>query len=141
MEQHIKTIGDESYLVIEMDGIRALKAQAKLIKILGTGVISLIGKDTTTLDSNTISNVVSSLMSNFDDNLVVEFVLSLFEKGVWTEKDGKPHTKVDFSTHFTGKINMMWKVVMFILEVNFSMGELFPSPSLTTGEEKATVES
>ena len=74
-------------------------------------------------------------MNNFDDEVVNEIVLALFEKGVFYEEKGQPLV-VDFATHFTGKIMEMWKVAAFILEVNFSMGELLESSLHTT--EKAS---
>lgn len=129
MEQKSKSIGTETYLVTQMDAIRALKIQTKLIKMLGSGALELM--DTSKDTKEKIAGLVPKLMENFDDDLANELVLSLFEKGVFTKKGEHPKV-VDFATHFAGKVFEMWKVVAFILEVNFNMGESIGSNSPTT---------
>lgn len=131
MEQLEKNIGTETYLVTQMDAIRALKVQTKLIKILGTGIFSLMGKADADI-SEKIAALIPKLVENFDDKFATALVISLFEKGVFTRVDGVPKV-VDFATHFTGKPMEMWKVVAFILEANFA-GELSGSSLPTTKE-------
>ena len=122
MEQKEKSIGTQPYLVTQMDAIRALKVQTKIIKLLGPGATSLVGADKESIKSK-IAELIPALMTNFDDNLVNDLVLMLFEKGVMIrDKEGNART-IDFSTHFAGKAMEMWQVVGFILEANFSMGE------------------
>jgi hypothetical protein len=120
MEQKKKSIGTTTYLVTQLDAISALKIQTKLIKILGTGAISLLseGKDL----KEKLADAIPKLMESFDDSLVNELVLSLYERNVLIEKEGTP-IKLDFATHFAGKPMEMWQVTKFILEANFSMGE------------------
>jgi hypothetical protein len=120
MEQKSKSIGTTEYLVTQMDAIRALKVQTKLIKILGSGVLALVGEKETAKEK--IAALIPQLMENFDDEAVNELILSLFKKGVFI-KDGDIPKVVDFATHFAGKPMEMWQVVGFILEANFSMGE------------------
>jgi hypothetical protein len=129
LEQKTKEINGVKYLVTTMDGLRALKTQTKIIKILGPSLFEMIasgavGKDG--LDPKKISKLLSAivpLLSSFDDEAVNDLVLSLFDKGIFTEdKEGNP-TKLDFEVHFTGRIKDVWSVAAFILEVNFSMGE------------------
>jgi len=121
MEQKSKSIGNTIYLVTQMDAIRSLKVQTKLIKILGPGAIQLLDRDKPIKDK--LSELVPKLMEKFDADLVNELVLSLFDKGVFTQIGGVPKV-LDFSTHFAGKPFEMWKVVAFIMEVNFDLGEL-----------------
>lgn len=120
MEQKSRMIGTSEYLVTQMDAIRALRVQTKIIKLLGAGAADLI--DDTKSISDKISDIIPKLMENFDDEMVTNLVLSLFEKGVFTRVNDQPKV-VDFATHFAGKAMEMWKVVGFILEVNFAMGE------------------
>ena len=121
-----------------MDAMRALKVQTKLIKLLGKGAFPLM--DTSKPIKEKLAVLIPKLMENFDDNLVNELVLSLFEKGVFIQ-DGEVPKVVDFSTHFTGKPFEMWKVVGFILEVNFNLGEFKKSDLPTIKKESLTQES
>lgn len=132
MEQKKKVINGVTYLVTEMDAFRALKIQTKLIKILGPGISGLkVGK---TLNE-TLLNIVPKLAENFDDELVNQLVLDLFESNVFYEKNGTS-LSIDFSTYFRGKVFDMWKVVGFILEVNFNLGEFIKLASPTTETQK-----
>lgn len=138
MEQKSKSIGTNIYLVTQMDAISALKIQTKLIKILGEGIFSLLGSAENS--KNKLVQIIPKLMENFDDELVTELVLSLFEKGIFTKE--KDHSKVvDFATHFAGKPMEMWQVAAFILEVNFSMGECIESGLPTTEKASQTQEN
>ena len=135
MEQKSKSIGTTTYLVTQMDAVRALKVQTKLIKLLGPGALPLM--DTSQPIKEKLKALIPALMENFDDELVNDLVLSLFDNGIFTQENGVPKV-VDFSTHFIGKPIEMWKVVGFILEANFNMGEFIKSDSPTTLEESLT---
>ncbi|RLB85536.1 MAG: hypothetical protein DRH26_18210, partial [Deltaproteobacteria bacterium] len=124
MEQKSKSIGTTVYLVTQMDALRALKVQTKLIRLLGKGALPLL--DTKISAKEKLAALIPKLMESFDDELVNSLVLDLFSKGVFTQDNGVPKV-VDFSTHFAGKPFEMWKVVGFIMEVNFNMGELSKS--------------
>lgn len=131
MEQKQKAIGNNIYLVTQMDAVNALKVQTKLIKILGAGIFSLMDKGSKAQEK--IATLIPALMDNFDDGAVNELVLSLYEKGVFIKVGDNPKV-VDFATHFAGKAMEMWQVTAFILEANFSMGEFTGSSSPTTDE-------
>lgn len=128
LEQKKKTVNGVKYLVTTMDGIKALRTQTKIIKILGPSLFEVISsgvnKDSLTKEGlKKILTAVVPLLSNFDDEAVNELILSLFDKGVFTEDEkGNPEV-LDFDLHFTGRIKDVWKVAAFILEVNFSVGE------------------
>lgn len=129
MEQRKKSIGNNVYLVTQLDAISALKVQTKLIKILGAGIFSLVGNEKKTKEK--LAEIVPMLMDNFDDEIVNDLILSLYDRNVFIEKEGNP-VKVDFATHFAGKPMEMWKVTGFILEANFTMGESLESDLPTT---------
>ena len=138
MEQKSKSIGTTTYLVTQMDAVRALKVQTKLIKLLGPGALPLMDKAQPIKEK--LKALIPALMESFDDALVNDLVLSLFDNGIFTQENGVPKV-VDFSTHFAGKPFEMWKVVAFIMEVNFNMGESLGSGSPTTEPDKPTQES
>ena len=129
MEQKRKEIDGTIYLVTQMDAVKALKVQTKLIKVLGAGIFSLVGKDGEMKDK--VATLIPALMENFDDEFVTELILLLFDKGVFTEVSGQPKV-VDFEKHFIGKPMEMWKVAAFILEANFAMGKPTESSLPTT---------
>jgi len=151
MEQKSKSIGTTTYLVTQMDAVRALKVQTKLIKLLGPGALPLM--DTSQpikeklkalipalMEKEKLKALIPALMENFDSDLVNDLVLSLFDKGIFIQVGDVPKV-VDFSTHFAGKPFEMWKVVAFIMEVNFNMGELSGSDLPTIEKDKLTQES
>lgn len=138
MEQKSKSIGTTTYLVTEMDAISALKVQTKLIKLLGKGALPLLDTDKPIKEK--LAALIPKLVENFDDGLVNDLVLSLFEKGVFMQDGGVPKV-VDFSTHFAGKPFEMWKVVGFIMEVNFNLGEFKKSDLPTIEKESLTPEN
>jgi len=129
VEQKKKIIGTTTYLVTQLDAVSSLKIQTKLIKILGARVLTLAGEEGNIKEK--IGRVLPLMGENFDDEVVNDLVLSLFAKNVFTEIKGIPQV-VDFATHFAGKAVEMWKVAGFILEANFSLGELLGSGSPTT---------
>lgn len=135
MEQKSRSIGNTTYLVTQMDAIRSLKVQTKLIKILGPGAIPLLEKNKPIKDK--MIKLIPKLMENFDDDLVNELILSLFDKGIFIQAGDVPKV-LDFSTHFAGKPFEMWKVVAFIMEVNFDLGELSGSSLHTIGTDCLT---
>lgn len=131
--QKSTTINGTKYSVTTMDGITALRTQARLVKILGAGATDITLEDIQKLagskdDPSGIIEILKPVLNNFDDDLVVDFVLSLFEKGVFYEVEGQGGVKVNqpvnFETHFSGNINEAWKVALFILKVNlFQLGK------------------
>ena len=132
LKKKSKEIDGITYHVETMDGIRALKTQARLVKILGSGIAGLKTIDIQKIfnkkgvDVKAIVKLLEPLLDKFDDNEVVEFMLSLFEKGVTYEAKADGETvehKVIFEAHFNGKINSAWKVAAFILMTNFNMGK------------------
>ena len=140
MEQKSKIIGTTTYLVTQMDAVSALKVQTKLIKICGAGILSLMGNSIDSISKlkGVAPKIIPMLIENFDDNLVNELVLSLFEKNVFIKRPtGEPQV-IDFAIHFSGKAVEMWKVVGFILEANFLPGESArsSSPTIEKAEKK-----
>ena len=129
IEQKKKTIDGIRYAVTQLDGIRALKIQTKLIKVLGSSLANSLssGLDFSKLDEF-LKKQLPNLLSNFDDEVVNKIILDLFDTGVFVERKGSLEP-VDFEIEFAGKINHMWKVAAFIIEVNFGLGKPIESDS------------
>lgn len=143
IEQKKKKINGVTYLVTQMDGIRALRTVTALIKILGPAVASILTGTSLDLDviKSTFLQKLPDILSNFDDKRINNFILYLFEHGVLKEGKNNFPEKVDFELDFGGKINDMWKVALFILEVNFFAGKPIKLFSPTIAETKKTKEN
>ncbi|RKZ95963.1 MAG: hypothetical protein DRQ46_07760 [Gammaproteobacteria bacterium] len=118
IETENKKIDDVQYKVSQMDAIRGLTVQTKLIKLLGPalGKTLLSGKD----DQDTLKDkAFGHLVSNFDDKEISSLIIGLFDKGVYFIDQDGDDAQVDFKRHFTGNPGAVWKVTFFILEVNF----------------------
>ena len=138
-EQKKKVIEGTVYLVTQMDAVSALKVQAKLIKITGEGIFSLIGKEGKTVKEK-LAALIPKIMENFDDETVVDLVLSLYKSNVFIEKNSTQKV-LDFESYFIVKPMLMWKVTGFILETNFAMGKSKESDLPTIKEDKLTQEN
>lgn len=135
MKEQEKEINGVAYIVKQLDALRALKVQAKLIKLLGP---ALAGIKDAKLTKESIRakllDVLSSLVESADDAAVVDLITSLFEVNVFYKHDGQL-VKVAFEMHFTGKVMEMWQVAWFVLEVNFGgvLGKLKSSSPIISG--------
>ena len=138
IENKKKEIDGTIYKVAQMDAIRGLKAQTKLIKILGPAV----GKAAISggIEGDIKEKILSHLMDNFDDNEVSDFILGLFDKGVFFTTDSGEDEMVIFKDHFTGEPAKIWKVAFFILSVNFGslMGKLTGGFSLLKNQQSGS---
>jgi hypothetical protein len=137
IEQKSREIDGVTYYVTQMDGIRALDIQLRLLKILGPALPKILGLKSFNISDikNTLEKitpdmlieVLQPLIDNFDDQLVKSFVLSLFSKGVFLDKptiEGKMIKQpLDILNDFRSKPFTIWNVARFILEVNLAMGE------------------
>ena len=140
IEQKSKVIGTTKYLVTMLDGFTSLNIQAKLIKLLGPAALPIFFGGTPELTKKVLAELVTGLASNFDDKEFVDLVMLLFEKNVFVEKQNVS-IPIDFTNHFSGKPAEMWKVLFFILEVNFGLGKYIKSVSPITKEAEQTKES
>jgi hypothetical protein len=103
-----------------MDALRALKVQTKIIKLIGKGAVDMINNKKPINEK--INDLIPMVAQNFDDELANDIVQECFKKDVFIRKDGNLSV-IDFASHFRGNPWGMWKVLGFIMEANFSMGE------------------
>lgn len=142
MNKQTKIINDTTYIVQQLNALKALQIQAKLLKILGPALGELKGSKITKGDvKDKVTSAIFSLIEKFDDDIVVNLITSLFEENVFYELDNQP-VKVSFDIHFSGKITEMWQVAIFVLEVNFGelMGKLKSSSLIKEGLEEVKKE-
>lgn len=152
MEAKEKLIGTDTYKVVPMDAVSALKVQTKLLKILGRGTLSFLSKGFTDASKHKITadnlstylekmahQLIPELMNNFDDEDVNQLIIMLFEKNVFVkEKNTGGDLKCELGKHFIGKAFDIWKVASFILEVNFNLGKFIKSLLPIIKQEEVT---
>lgn len=141
MEQVKKKIGSNTYMVAPFFAAEALKLQTTLVKILGPGVAKLIGAVPTPQDGKSIleSNIdgaeIASAVGTLFEHLGEEEFVSLINrilKNVIVElgtpvKEGTQSIKLvslsegenAFNMVFQGKLVDMYKVLFFVIQVNF----------------------
>ena len=138
IEQKRKEINGTVYLVDQMDGVRALKAQVKLLKLLGSTILNALSKQKINFEKSDNKEILKEILkdnillsladklSSLDENEVLRLIALLFEKGIFEEKtknELKIPVSIDYETYFTGKPFDLWKVAAFIVEANFSLGK------------------
>lgn len=122
IETKEKVIGSSNYAVTQLPARRALRLQAKLVKLLGPAV-STIFVATGDLDSadQSIPKAITALASQLDDKTFDQLILDLLQGQV--RKNGKEITEQVLDLEFAGNLNELFLVLSFVLEVNF--GDFF----------------
>lgn len=113
IETKEKVIGNSNYAVTQMTAIRALKMQARLLRLIGPSFGAMIASG----DDSSIPMAISLLTDKLDEKTFENLVLELTQ-GV--RKDGEELTRSKIDLDFAGNLNELFRVLQFILEVNFS---------------------
>lgn len=121
MKQSEKTVNGITYIVKQMDAVNAIKLQTRLLKLLGSGFFNML--DGGGLTKEKLAEMLPIIMDRFDDELANKIILSLFDDNILIKGEDGALFGLDFKTHFIGRLNDMWAMVPFILQVNFNVGE------------------
>jgi hypothetical protein len=113
IETKEKEIGDAVYSVTQMPAIRALKIQSRLLRLVGPSFAAMIASG----EDSSIPMAISLLTDKLDENTFEKLVLDLMQ-GV--RKDGAELTKGKIDLEFAGNLNELYRVLQFVLEVNFA---------------------
>ena len=116
IETKEKAIGQSNYMVTQMPAMRAVRMQARLLKLLGPSFAAMVASDASNPDS-CLPAAVSMLVDKLDEKTFETLVLDLMQ-GV--RKDGVELTKQSIDLDFAGRLNDLFLVMQFVLEVNFS---------------------
>lgn len=117
-----KKIGNSSYMITQFPARRALKLQAKLLKMIGPSaalIFAAAAKDLDTAD-DAIPQAVRLLAEQLDDKTFDTFVVELLQQ---VRKDGVELNEKTIDFEFAGRLNELFLVVQQVLEVNF--GDFF----------------
>ncbi len=106
------------YSVTQMPARRALKVQAKLMKLLGPAIGQMFLVSSSDSADENIPKIISLLVDQLDEKTFDTFILELIE--FYVRKDGKEVNAQTFDLIFAGKLNELFLLLKFILEVNFA---------------------
>ena len=140
IETFEKVIGGSNYMITQLPARRALKLQAKLLKLIGPSASLLFAAAAKDLDSadDSIPQAVRLLAEQLDDKTFDALVMEMI-KGV--RKEGHEIDERNIDMEFAGNLNELFLVLQYVLEVNF--GDFFQEggilKSLMKKEEKEKV--
>ena len=117
IETKEKVIGDSNYMVTQMTALRAVKMQARIIKLLGPSFAAMVSATDKSNPDSCLPFAISLLTEKLDEKSFESLVLDLMQ-GV--RKDGAELSRADIDLEFAGKLNELFLVMQFVLEVNFS---------------------
>lgn len=122
IETREKEIDGSTYSVTQMTARRALRMQARLLKLLGPAASALFVAATKDLKSadDSIPKAIAYLGENLDEKTFDSLVMELMA-GV--RKDNHELTPATIDMEFAGDLNTLFLVLKFVLEVNF--GDFF----------------
>jgi transcriptional accessory protein Tex/SPT6 len=133
-----KSIGGENYTITQMTARRALRMKARLFKLLGPAISEILaGGRGNFLDH--LPKAAQILTSNMDDQNIEDIVLELLKD---VRKNGREITPSVFDLEFAGCLDLLYRVIWEILEVNYkgffemcSIGGLFQADSLQQDQD------
>lgn len=119
IETHEKMIDDFKIMVTEMPAMRALRIQTRLLKIIGAPFCELINmkSDDEESENSCFSKAVNLLCQNLNENDFENLVLELCQ---CVRVDGHEMKKAFIDITFTAKLNTLFKILMYVLEVNYA---------------------
>ena len=104
IETKEKVIDGATYSVTQLPARRALKLKAKLFRMFGPLFI--------TSDANNLQALCNSL----DENKIESLVLEMLQQ---VRKNGQELTESTFDMEFAGDMAGVYKVLIFVIEVNY----------------------
>lgn len=118
IETKEKEINGVLYSVTQLPARRALRLQSKLVKLLGSSVANLFSEGSTNKDLlKAFPKAVTALSNQLDEKSFDNLVNELVEYNL--RIDGKEFNIRDFDLFFSGKLNDLFLLLAFILQVNF----------------------
>lgn len=115
-----KTIDDSVFSVSQFSATKSLKLFHRLGKMIGpafgalTGGAALGDVANANISAEAFGSAIKALFESCDESTFERTVKDLLET---TTKDGKP---INFDLDFSGSIGTLFKVLAFVLEVNYS---------------------
>lgn len=125
IETKERIIGGSKYQVTQMTARRALRMQAKLLKLFGASLAHILlpsaGEEENikgaTFSKSEAINALKDLACEIDESTFEKLVVELLS-GV--RKEGIELNEGVIDLEFAGELNTLFQVIWFVLEVNFS---------------------
>lgn len=119
-----KTIDGHEYTVTSFDGCEGVKVKARLLKYFAPSLLSLAalgftGKkkfSETEISPDLVSSLFQGIADKLNEDEYLEFILRLLK---CTRRDDLELTREVFSREFAGEYGSLYKVLFFVLEVNY----------------------
>lgn len=116
IEPKEKEIDGNIYLVTQMPAMKAIRVQSRLMKILGPAFAEMIIAKKEDPDS-CLPKAVTLLVNQLDAETFANLVIELMQ-GV--RRNGAEMKKESIDIQFAGKLNELFLVLQFVLEVNYA---------------------
>lgn len=97
----------------------ALKRKFKLLKLFGPGLAELAGgmkKDGMETDLSNLSTAIEKLLVQVEEDEFIKIIMMFFEQ---LFIDDREITDTEFDSFFSENLNLVYKIIGFVLEVNF----------------------
>jgi len=119
-----KTIDGHDYTVTSFDGCEGVKVKAKLMKYFAPALLSLAAIGFTgkkkfseaEISPESVGSLFQGMADKLNEDEYLEFILRLLR---CTRRDDQELTREIFSREFAGEYGSLYKVLFFVLEVNY----------------------
>ncbi len=118
-----REIDGHKYTVTSFGAMEGVRIKSLLLKYLGPSVFSMFalsdsGKkfSETDIDLQIISAISDKLFDKLNESQYLDFILRLLAT---TRRDNQEITSEFFNTEFAGEYGSLYKVLFFVLEVNY----------------------
>lgn len=131
IETKEKEIDGATYAVTQFPGRKALTLKVRLLSVVGPSLLSTIGAvkgGTGEVEIDSLGGAAQKLVDNLSKEGAVNLVMELLSS---TRRDGHEITPQLFDMEFAGKLDTVWKVVWWVLEVNY--GSFFAGKGIGIG--------
>jgi hypothetical protein len=116
IESKEKEINGNLYLVSQMTAMKAIRVQSRLMKLLGPAFAEMIVADKKNPDA-CLPKVVALLVDQLDAETFANLVVELMQN---VRRNGQEMKKEIIDIAFAGKLNELFLVLQFVLEVNYA---------------------
>jgi hypothetical protein len=109
-----KSIDNHVIMVTQYPGRRAFTYKARLVKLLGPSIARIFSNGQS--DIEVMTEALDTLVARIEPDALTLFILELL---CGTRIDGKEITGEVFDNEFSGNMLLMYKILIYTLEVNY----------------------
>ena len=144
IEQRESIINGDKYSVTQMTARRALRMKAKLIRVFGASLAQIFlpgskkSMDGMSFSKEEAVKALQTLSAELDEDTFEQIIMQLL---IGVRKEGVELNEAVIDLEFAGDLATLFKVVWFVLEVNFAsffegigIGNLFDNKEPLTAQ-------